>query len=260
VPKQRKESLLNLGIQYPNVFFYFLKWAMTIFVFFCFLKWAMTILITDGFVEFVRRIKDHVYRKPHQLHSYIMVYKNGSGASAPVPKIELEIKEITAFDIDEIDELTDSDEWKISKQVTLKHLEEGWHCYIAKQKGQIVAINWIILLESFEEFYFKRQFNLSPNEAYHFRGWSIPQFRGKGVMPFLLRNNCDETALKYGKTRTYGWVNVYNYSQLRCLAKAGWTRAGRAGFIEIFGIRFHYLWGREAFKETKKRFLIQNLK
>ena len=39
----------------------------------------------------------------------------------------------------------------------------------------------------------------------------------------------------------------------------GMFRVGRVGFLEVFGLRFHYLWGHSAFEETKRRFFIQNV-
>jgi hypothetical protein len=221
-------------------------------------KSTIKILKTEGFVGLRRRIKNRLNYKSLQSHNYVVRYESRSSDPLPAPEIELEIRQITASDNPEIDELTDLDEWKIPKRITLKKLEEGWLCYIAKHKGRIVGINWVVL-ESFDELYFRRQFNLSPNETYHLRGWCIKPFRGKGVMPFLLRHNCDETALKYGKTIAYGYVVTSNKPMHRSLAKSGWLRVGRVGFIEVFGIRFHYLWGRHAFKETKRRLFIQDL-
>jgi hypothetical protein len=46
---------------------------------------------------------------------------------------------------------------------------------------------------------------------------------------------------------------------LHTLRQVGRSVVGRAGFFEILGTRFHYLWGGEAFKETGRRFLIQNI-
>lgn len=223
-----------------------------------FLKRGITILRTDGAANLVKRIKDRVYRKPQQSHCYVVIYNSGMGAPAPVPRIPLEIKEVTGADDDEINQIVELDEWKMSKSSCLRNLKEGSVCYIAKHEGRVIGCNWVVLASS-EEPVFRRQFTLSPNETYHRMGWCIPAFRGKGVIPFLLRDSCDKTARRYGKAIAYGFVRANNRSMHRGLTKAGWTRVGRAGFIEIFGIRFQYLWGREAFKETRRRFFIQNM-
>jgi len=63
-------------------------------------------------------------------------------------------------------------------------------------------------------------------------------------------------AVRYGRANGLTLVSPNNRSSLRSLVKLGWSRIERTGFIEIFGIRFPYLWGREAFKETRTRFFI----
>lgn len=68
-----------------------------------------------------------------------------------------------------------------------------------------------------------------------------------------------DVAVTYGRGNGLTLVSPNNSSSLRSLAKFGWSRIGRTGFIEIFGIRFHYLLGSEAFKETRRRFFIQNM-
>lgn len=227
------------------------------FLVYC-VKRTIIILKREGFVGLRRRIKNRMNCKSLQSHNYVVRYEHVSPHPVEPPQIELEVKQITASDNAEIDELTDLDVWKTPKRVTLKNLKEGMLCYIAKHKGRIVATNWVVL-SSVEEPFFRRQFKLSHNEAYQWRGMVIPSFRGRGILRFLEGHSCDETALKYGRAITYGYVATSNKPMHRNLAKAGWLRVGRVGFIEVFGIRFHYLWGRRAFEETRRRFFIQDM-
>jgi GNAT superfamily N-acetyltransferase len=222
-------------------------------------KRAITVLRTEGPAKFMKRIRDRLFLKPLQSHSF--VYGNKYCADYPVPicEVELEFREITAVDNDEIDELTQVDEWHTSKSFTLKKLEEGEHIYIAKHKGRIVASHSVVKKDKFEDIVFRREFKMAPNEAYYWRGFCVPAFRGHGILPALGRYLLTDMALKYGRSDGLAFVMTTNKSSQRAVSKYGWVKVGRAGFIEIFGIRFHYLWGREAFKENRRRFLIQNM-
>jgi GNAT superfamily N-acetyltransferase len=177
----------------------------------------------------------------------------------PICEVELEFKEITAVDNDEIDELTRVDEWHTSKSFTLKRLEEGEHIYIAKHKGRIVAAQSIVTRDNFQDVVFRREFKIAPNEAYCWRAFCVPAFRGRGIFPALGRYYLPDMAFKYGRNNIFTIILTTNKSSLRTASKFGWVKVGRAGFVEIFGIRFDYLWGREAFKETRERFSIQNM-
>jgi len=61
------------------------------------------------------------------------------------------------------------------------------------------------------------------------------------------------------RVREEGGWKVKNEAMLHTLRQVGRSVVGRAGFFEILGTRFHYLWGGEAFKETGRRFLIKNI-
>lgn len=224
-----------------------------------FVKGAITVLRTEGPAKFMKRIRDRLFLKPLQSHNF--VYGNKYCADYPVPicEVELEFREITAVDNDEIDALTAIDEWKIRKSVTLRKLKEGHHVYIAKHKGRIVASQSVVTRDNFQDPVFRREFKMAPNEAYYWRLFCVPAFRGRGIIPAFGRYYLTDMALKYGRSNGLTLIMTSNKSSQRAALKFGWVRVGRAGFIEIFGIRFHYLWGREAFKETRRRFFIQNM-
>jgi len=222
-------------------------------------KRAITILRTDGPGNLVKRMKDRAFLKPLQVHCFVYVNKNCAELPLPICDVEMELREMTAADSDEIEKLTAVDEWHTSKSFTLKRLEEGEHIYNAKHQGRIVASQSIVTKDRFKDPVFKREFKIGPNEAYCWRGFCVPAFRGRGIWPVILRYYLNDMALKYGRSNALGIVLTTNKSSMRGLSKIGWVKVGRVGFFEMFGIRFHYLLGREAFKETKQRFLIQNI-
>jgi GNAT superfamily N-acetyltransferase len=232
--------------QNPNAFIYWVKRAITI-------------LRTDGPAGLLKRIKDRLFLKPHQKHCFVYGKKYCAELKVPIGEVEMEFREITAVDNDAIDELTAVDEWHISRSFTLEKLEGGEHIYIAKHEGRIVASQSIVTKDRFEDPFLGREFKIAPDEGYCWRAFCVPAFRGRGIFPALERYYLTDMALKYGRNNTLAIILTTNKSSQRMASKAGRVKVGRAGFFEIFGIRFHYLLGREAFKETRRRFLIRNI-
>jgi hypothetical protein len=169
----------------------------------------------------------------------------------------LEFKQLTATDIEEINELTDIDPWNISKSVTLEKIQDGWLCYVVKYRGQIVANGWTKAGPEIYEPHLRRSFTLADNEAYDWRGFCVPAFRGKFVLPWLNNRVVNHLALTAGVIRHVGFVRINNPAMWRTFVAMGWSVVGRVGFIEIFGVRLHYILGRRALSKTKKRFFIQ---
>lgn len=165
----------------------------------------------------------------------------------------LEFAKITENDTVDIDYLTKIDEWKIPKAVTLKMLREGWVCYVAKKGNEIVATGWASLADIFIDTHLKREFVLSQDEAYCWRGFSVPAHRGKGIMPRLIEHLTADLLISHGKSKLFILVRYDNDIIMKTVVKVGWRKIGRAGFIEAYGIRFHYLIGGDAFSQTKKR-------
>jgi GNAT superfamily N-acetyltransferase len=225
-----------------------------------FVKQSIKILGIDAPIKLVKLITNHLRCKPLQSHWVVLGYKYRADILPLICEAELEIREITASDEDEIDELTAMDEWKVPKAITLNKLRhKRYQVYIAKYKGRIVASQTVITRNRFQDPLLMREFDMASNEAFYFRAFVIPEFQGRGIYPILGRYYMRDVAVRYGRVNGLTLVSPNNRSSLRSLAKIGWSRIGRAGFIEIFGIRFHYLWGSEAFKETRRRFFKQNI-
>jgi len=167
--------------------------------------------------------------------------------------INIDIKKISKNDVDLIDELTNLDVWHISKSSTLNELEAGEIGYIVKNEGIIVSTWWTFVDRVLHDGYLNRDFILAPTEAYHWRIWTVREHRGEGIVPHLSAHVLDDISRRYHKSQHLCFVRTNNKSMLNAVAKSGWQRIGCAGMIEIGRVRFHYLWGREAFPMTKKR-------
>ena len=88
---------------------------------------------------------------------------------------------------------------------------------------------------------------------------TVPSFRGKGIVPYLLAQVDADLGYRFGKTYGLGWVRTNNKPMLRAVGKIGRVQVGRMGFFQVLNIRFHYLLGARAFSRTKPRFKVQML-
>lgn len=235
-------------------------------------KQMLIVLKTEGLKGLFNRIKD---RCCDQHHAFVIAFQSGpvsdplafpTGLEPAVVRAldrcqglfsSLEFRQLTAADIEEIDELTEIDIFKIAKSVNLEKLQDGWLCYVAKYQGRIVANGWKKTGPEFYEPDFGRSFTLADDEVYSWRAFCVPAFRGKGVLPWLNNRMVNHLALTAGFKNHVGYVDLNNSASRRTFVAMGWSVVGRLGFIEIFGFRLHYLWGHRAFSATKKRFFIQ---
>lgn len=217
----------------------------------------------EGFASVFRYSWKRIARKIATCHLLVFSTKEGSqslsgdfGETKCVTKDGFCIKEIFPGDESEIAKLTEIDPWQIPKSVTVENLEEGWRCFVVLQGDTVLASSWFWVGSDFKDSYLGRVFRLNPYEAYLYRGVTSQRFRGLGLFPWLVDNAMRHLALSTGITRCLALVRDENESSKRAFAKIGWKIVGRVGFIEIFDLRFHYLWGRNAFSGTRNRFIV----
>lgn len=216
--------------------------------------------IIDIFKSSVK-IKDvarQIKRKPSVTHLYVFGIQNCNSARVVPPKCQTAIREININDITLIDELTEVDEWKIAKSVTLNSLQNEWRCFVGMVQGRIVGCVWTFLGANFDDLYLKRRFYLNPNEAYFYRCFCTPEFRGNGILPFLWGSTCRDILPGMGKTAALAITRAKNKPMIRGYAKMGWSLVGRIGIIELAGVRLNYLWGKNAFELNKNKKIFFN--
>jgi hypothetical protein len=238
-------------------------------------KRMFNVLKTEGIKGFSRRIEDRLRSKWSRHHFFVFSQQFASVSDAlefPAqldPAIvrmlercqrvssSLTFKQVNESDEGEIDELTAIDPWGHSKKGIIEKLQEGWCCYIAKFGSRVVASSWTKAGPEFYEPLLRRSFTLAVDEVYDWRTFCVPDWRGRGVVPMLIKWIVNHQALTQRVKKRIGWVMVNNVGQIHNLEQMGYSAVGRLGFIEIFGVRLHYIRGQRAFSATKKRFFIQ---
>ena len=232
------------------------------------MKKAINVFKNEGYKGVAQRIIDrlmfHVFVVACQVDSDLLAFTNVTDPTVvrALKRCQaffknLDFKEIYEFDEDEIIELTKIDPWRIPARLSIEKLKEGWCCYVAKYKGRIIASSWSVAGPEFYEPYLRRTLSLANDEVYTWRGFCVPDYRGRGVHIWL--GNCvmDHLATTQGIKNYIGFVRINNLAQLRTLKQTGWSVVGRIGFIDGLGYRLHYVWGKKAFKCTKKRIFIE---
>ena len=217
---------------------------------------ALSILNSDGMAGLMNRITSRLLRKPQLINLYVLKLDYKDIAKLPSPSINLEIREITETDDGDTQALAEFRFYGHSKADILQYLAEGQRCYVAKHEGQAISCYWH-MTGGYYDYYLKRRFYFADNEEYLLGFFTLAEFRGQGIFPYLLIASSHERAQNCPDLRAVIFVRVNNKASLRSCYKLGFDIIGRVGFVEIFGIRFHFLLGRDALPKTTKRIFFQ---
>ncbi len=217
----------------------------------------LRILTTEGMAGLMKRTWNRFKRKPMLVTLYVLESHLKDLVNAPPALVDLEVKQITTLDDDDIESLVKFDFYVHSKAEVLQHLAEEGRCYVAKHKGRVVSCYWTVSKE-FYDYYLGRRFELADDEGYNLGAFTLAEFRGKNILPWLVAESWRKQSQNHPDWRVLGFVRVNNKASLRACQKLGFTIVGRVGFIELlFGIRFQYLLGRNALRKTTRRNFLQ---
>ena len=126
----------------------------------------------------------------------------------------------------------------LSLEDLLSRLQVGKRCLGVKNRGEVVAFTWCSLTEGTIGSY--RVFSLQEHEAYLFDAYTVEQFRGVGIAPYL-RYRCYEELAKLGRLRCYSMTAVWNSSAARFKRKLGAQIVELGVLVSLFRRwRFHF--------------------
>lgn len=126
----------------------------------------------------------------------------------------------------------------LSLQDLLSRLQVGKLCLGAKHRGTMAAFTWCSLTEGTIGSY--RLFSLQRHEAYLFDAYTLEQFRGVGIAPYL-RYRCYEELVKLGRPHCYSVTAVWNAPAARFKRKLGARIVELGVLVSLFRRwRFHF--------------------
>jgi ribosomal protein S18 acetylase RimI-like enzyme len=217
---------------------------------------TLSILNSEGIAGLLNRTISRLLRKPQLINLCVLKLDYKDIAQLLPPTIDLQIREVTETDDSDTEALAKFGFYGHSKVEILQYLAERQQCCVAKHEGQAISCYWC-RTRDFYDYYLKRRFYLAGNEEYILGAFTLAEFRGKGILPYLIAESSRERVQNYPNLRAIVFVRVNNKASLRSFHKLGFTIIGRVGFVEIFGIRFHFLLGRNALPKTTQRIFLQ---
>jgi len=137
---------------------------------------------------------------------YYLFREKIASLKPPAPSKEFEHVHISFWGPEEIKAMAKIPGRKFSEEDLLKRLSDGNRCLGLKKDGQLISFTWC----NFREMTFKwHRTPLGKNEAFMFDAYTLPDYRGKGIAPFL-RYHCYRELEKLGMTRLYSYTDYFN--------------------------------------------------
>ena len=125
----------------------------------------------------------------------------------------------------------------LSEEVLLDRLRRGLKCFGVRHKGRIVSYLWC----AFEEINCPCfQMTLGENEGHLFNAYTQPEYRGKGLAPFM-RHHCYRALGDMGVDTFYSVCDVFNTPSVRYKEKTN-TPLYKTGVFLMLGGRFSRNW------------------
>jgi ribosomal protein S18 acetylase RimI-like enzyme len=128
-------------------------------------------------------------------------------------------------------------------------------CLVGKSSGVVAHAAWAGI-GAFKAHWFDRWFRLQPGDAYLYGAYTMPAFRGLRIHPASALKRLRQ-ARECGIRRVYWFVDPSNYAARQLPARVGAVRVGTAGYIEVAGIRLHYLTDFSHLTRSNPRLLIE---
>ncbi|RJP84781.1 MAG: GNAT family N-acetyltransferase [Desulfobacteraceae bacterium] len=161
-----------------------------------------------------------------------------SSLKTPTLSKELEHCKISFLGPEDIRAMAKIPGRKFSEADLLKRFNEGQKCLGMKKGGAIIAFNWC----NFKELTFKwHRMPLGKNEAFMFDAYTLPDYRGKGIAPFL-RHHFYKELEKISITRLYSYTDYFNTPAVKFKLKLGAEKEKLNLYIVLFNKwPFHFI-------------------
>jgi GNAT superfamily N-acetyltransferase len=118
-----------------------------------------------------------------------------------------------------------------------ERLKAGHLCFVAEKNGDIVSYTWVCFNEAFIE-ELDRRILIRFDSAYRYNDYTVPKFRGMGILPTVLMTASDYL-FQHGIREIYDLVASNNLPSLRVYRKIGSRKMGEVTFIKLFDSRVY---------------------
>jgi len=161
-----------------------------------------------------------------------------SDIEEPEFKDILEAYSFGFFGPQEIRMIGQTPELNRNESLFLAWLKEDKKCYGVKTNGRIIAFVWIDFKECNYEY---DRFRLNEDEAYLFDLYTIKEFRGKNIAPYLHYESY-KVLEEMGRTTFYHITELFNIAAIKYKKKMNMKNTKLDLYIEIFRkFRWHWI-------------------
>jgi hypothetical protein len=188
------------------------------------------IRIKIRYSHFLRLVFDAISKLGVRISPYYVFREGISSENPPALPTGFEEYEIKFWGPEEMRAMALIPMRKFSKKTLLQRLEDGQKCLGLKKDNALVAFTWC----NFKEFSFKwHQFPLKPDEVYMFDAYTVPEYRGKGIAPFL-RYHCYKEMKTLGRKSLYSYSDYFNSSAVKFKLKLNAQKVGLNMYVVLF--------------------------
>ena len=163
----------------------------------------------------MRILLDALKRVNIHINPYYLFLEGLSDRTIPHLETGFDDYEILYLGPDDMKIIASIPERIICEKDLRRRLNEGNKCLGAKWKGELVAFAWYDLDICNDRV---RRFSLAPDEAFLFDAYTMMDFRGKRIVPYLIYQLSKEL-LKLNRTRLYTIINYYNQQSINVSKK-----------------------------------------
>jgi hypothetical protein len=190
---------------------------------------------------------------------FYLVEERLSEEVAPDFEKGFEAYEVVPLGPEEMEEIARVHKYGHTQEQLLERLQRANQCLGVKQDGVLAAFTWADLSECSDNWL---RFPLKDNEAYLFDAYTVEEFRGKGIAPYM-RYACYMALNQMGRDRFYSISEVFNAPSLRFKERLKAKLLSLWVSVELFK-RYRWTWklrdckGREIVTRASRRNPVSN--
>jgi RimJ/RimL family protein N-acetyltransferase len=146
-----------------------------------------------------------------------------------VDRAQADVKLLSSKSKSELKKLTDI---RFRKEEAERRFKAGHLCFVAEKNGHVINYVWVSFKPTHVD-ELEREIQVSPRSAYRYDGYTVPEYRGLGVLPVVLTRVADYI-FKNGIEEIYDIVVSSNVSSLRAHEKIGSRKMGQITLVKLF--------------------------
>jgi hypothetical protein len=137
-------------------------------------------------------------------------------------------------------------------EVALRNMKERFSkeasLWLIKSEGNLAGFGWTLRGATMEPYFLP----LGKDDPYIFDGFILPQYRGRGLMPFWLNHALHDLGAERSG-RAFTEIAEWNHAILSSLRKTPFCRLGMARKWTVFGRTIVCWAGNDAARQTRER-------